>query len=332
MAAADGHRRTRRAARALLPAMLLVLILASLLVGSGEVTVRSILAGGEGLDLVLISRLPRTLAALLAGASMAVAGTILQMLARNRFVEPAMAGTAESAALGLIVATLLLPDASILAKMTASSAAALIGTAAFLWIVNRLPPTQPLLVPLVGIIFGGILMSIATFIAYETDLLQFLSVWLNGEFSGVMQGRYELLWLSGLLALAAYAIADQFTIVGLGRDASISLGLNYRQVLFAGLAIVALITAFTTTTIGMLPFVGLVVPNIVSRFLGDNVRATLPAVAFTGAGFVLACDLVGRLLRYPYEIPAGTVFGVIGTIVFLWLLFSPSPRGAGRHA
>ena len=303
------------------------LIVASLAVGSGEITVASVVAGGEGLDLLLISRVPRTLAALIAGASMAVAGTILQMLSRNRFVEPTTAGTGECAALGLVGVALLLPGAPMLTKMAASSAAALAGTALFLMIVQRLPPTQPLLVPLVGIIFSGIVMAVATFIAYETDLLQFLSVWLNGEFSGVMQGRYELLWLSALLALLAYAIADQFTIAGLGRDASVSLGLNYRQVLIAGLVIVALITAFTVTTIGMLPFVGLVVPNIVSRFLGDNVRATLPAIALTGAALVVASDLAGRLLRYPYEIPAGTMFGVLGTLVFLWLLFSRPSRG-----
>ena len=76
----------------------------------------------------------------------------------------------------------------------------------------------------------------------------------------------------------------------------------------------------------MIPFVGLVVPNVVSRVMGDNLRRTLPFVALTGAGLVLACDLIGRVVRYPYEIPVGTVFGVVGSVIFLWLLLRPVQR------
>jgi len=307
--------------------LLTVLILASLAVGAADVGLFDLFRQGAGADLFVISRLPRTLAALLAGASLAVAGVIMQMLARNRFVEPATAGTGECAALGLLAVTMLLPEASIFLKMVISSAAAFGGTAIFLALVQRLPPTQPLLVPLTGIVYGGIVAAVTTFIAYESDLLQYLGIWMNGEFSGILQGRYELLWASGLVALAAYLYADRFTIAGLGRDAATSLGLNYRQILIIGLSVVALITSFTVITVGMLPFVGLVVPNIVSRFHGDNARRTLPLVALTGGTLVLASDLLGRLLRYPYEIPASTIFGVAGTGVFLWLLFARPIHG-----
>lgn len=311
----------------LLAGLLAGLVLASLGVGAAHIGFAGLFAPSGATDYLFLSRLPRTFAAILAGASLAVAGVIMQMLARNRFVEPATAGTGECAALGLLAVTLLLPGAPILAKMALSSSAAFAGTAVFLALVHRLPPSQPLLVPLTGIVFGGIVAAVTTFIAYETDLIQYLGVWMNGEFSGVIQGRYELLWASGAVALLAYVFADRFTIAGLGRDAATGLGLNYRQVMIIGLGIVALITSFTVITVGMLPFVGLVVPNIVSRFHGDNARRTLPLVALTGGTLVLASDLAGRLLRYPYEIPASTVFGVVGTGVFLWLLFARPPRG-----
>lgn len=306
----------------LVPVVLSGLVIGSLATGAANVGFWDLLQNRENGDLLLVSRLPRTLAALLAGSSLAVAGVIMQMLVRNRFVEPATTGTGECAALGLLAMTMLAPGASVFLKMAVSSAAAFGGTMVFLMIVQRLPPTQPLLVPLTGIIYGGIIGAVTTFVAYEYDLLQYLTVWMNGEFSGVLQGRYELLWGSGLVALLAYLYADQLTVAGLGRDAATGLGLNYKKVLIGGLCVVALITSFTVITVGMLPFVGLVVPNIISRFKGDNARATLPLVALTGGVLVLASDLIGRLIRYPYEIPASTVFGVVGTVMFLWLLFA----------
>lgn len=282
-------------------------------------------SGGKG-ELLLVSRVPRTLAAILSGASLAVAGVILQTLVRNRFVEPATTGTGECAALGLLLMTLFVPGASLFVKMACASAAAFAGTAVFLAIVRKLPPTQPLLVPLTGIVYGGIIAALSTFLAYEYDLLQYLAVWMNGEFSGILQGRYELLWASGAVAAFAYLYADQFTVAGFGRETATGLGLNYRFVMTSGLLFVSLITSFTVLTVGLLPFVGLVVPNIISRFLGDNTRATLPLIALTGAVLVLASDLAGRLIRYPYEIPASTVFGIAGTGIFLWLLFARPPH------
>ncbi|SDE82185.1 iron complex transport system permease protein [Limimaricola pyoseonensis] len=281
----------------------------------------------EALRLIWISRWPRTLAVLLTGASMAVAGLILQMLARNRFVEPATAGTGQAAALGILGVTLLWPGAPLWAQMGLSSLAALVGSVVFLALIRQLPPTRPLLVPLVALIYGGILGAGVDAIGWQFDLLQYVAIWTNGEFSGVMRGRYELLWLTGALTLLAYLYADRFTIAGLGRDAATGLGLNHGRVVAAGLLIVSIATAVTVVTIGTIPFVGLVVPNIVSRMAGDNLRATLPGTAAFGAGLVLACDIAARLLRHPYETPVGTIFGVVGAALFLWLLHA-KPRHA----
>ena len=126
------------------------------------------------------------------------------------------------------------------------------------------------------------------------------------------------------MALAAYLIADRLTILGLGETVSINLGLNRKTILWAGLVIVALITSLVVVTVGGIPFIGLVVPNIVSRLVGDKLRQSLPAVALLGAVLVLACDIIGRLIRYPFEIPVATVFGVLGTVLFLVLLMKRS--------
>ncbi len=281
---------------------------------------------GDGIWLLFYSRLPRTAAALLAGAGLAVAGVIMQMLSHNKFVEPSTAGTAQAAALGLVLVTIFAPGAALWAKMGAATATALVGTAGFLALVRRLPPHDPMLVPLTGIVYGSILGAATTFLAFERDLLQYLDIWISGEFSGVMLGRYEYLWLAGALTMIAYVYADRFTLVGLGEDAAISLGLNHTQVLMIGLAVVAIISAVTTVTVGMIPFVGLVVPNLVARIFGENLRQTLPIVAASGAALVLFCDILGRVIRYPFEIPVGTILGALGAAVFLWIL-----HGRARH-
>ncbi|NDV01320.1 ABC transporter permease [Pseudoroseicyclus tamaricis] len=298
------------------------LALVSIFTGAATLDVSRLFSDPQALWLIAVSRLPRTAAALIAGASLAVAGVIMQMLARNRFVEPATAGTAQSAGLGLVLVTLLAPGAALWAKMGVATLTSLVGTGLFLALVRRLPPSQPLLVPLTGIVFGGIVGAAETFLAYESDLLQYIGVWMSGEFSGVMLGRYEYLWIAGLLAAAAYLYADRFTIAGMGEDVSRALGLNYGQAMALGLAIVSVITAVTVVTVGMIPFVGLVVPNIVARIMGENLRASLPVVAATGAGLVLACDIGGRLIIHPYEIPVGTILGILGAVIFLWLLYA----------
>lgn len=304
-------------AKVVCTAALVVLALGSVMTGvmalSGEV--------------IAISRLPRTFAAILTGGSLAVSGVIMQALVRNRFVEPMTTGTGEGAALGVLLAIVLIPGAGLLAKMSFASVTALISGLGFLALVRRLPPTQPLLVPLVGIIYGGVIGAAVTYFAFQYDLLQYLTVWLTGGFSGILQGRYELLWLAGAVASATYLIADQFAILSLGEEISTGLGLSHRRLLGLGLLSIAVVAALTVVTVGIIPFVGLVVPNLISLRYGDNLRSTLPLAALLGATAVLAADILGRLIRFPYEIPVGVVFGVFGAVIFLWLLQKPVRNG-----
>ncbi|MFA5702557.1 MAG: iron chelate uptake ABC transporter family permease subunit [Advenella sp.] len=302
-------------------ATIFFLMVASLFVGVSDVSLGSLFSDPLALNVFFTSRFPRTLALILTGASMSIAGLIMQMIMKNRFVEPSMVGTTQSATLGLIAVTLLYPGASLMLKMLVSCITALIGLYVFMLIARRLPPSAYLMLPLVGIIYGGVIGAAATFIAFEMDMMQFLAAWINGDFSSVLAGRYELLWLTGILGVTAYLFANQFTIAGLGKEMSTNLGLNYGTIVTIGLGIVAIITAIVVVTVGAIPFIGLVVPNIISRLMGDNLRVTLPWIAVMGAGLVLACDLIGRLANYPYEIPVGTIIGILGTLVFLYLLF-----------
>lgn len=313
--------------KAALLVLLCVLFVGSLFVGVSQVSLHTLWEDSAAREVFINSRLPRTLAVVLTGMSMANAGLIMQMLMRNRFVEPSMTGTTESAALGLLIVTLLFPSATIALKMLFASVVAILGLGGFLLIIRRLPPTATLLIPLTGIIYGGVISAAGLFIAYETDMIQALVAWIVGDFSSVVAGRYELLWITAFLCVIAYFYANQFTILGLGKEFSLNLGLNYQQITRIGLIIIALISAVVVVTVGGVPFIGLVVPNMVSRFLGDNVRQSLPWVMVSGAVLVLSCDLLGRLIYYPYEVPVGTIIGVIGSLVFLYLLYMRPSHG-----
>ncbi|RRY11201.1 ABC transporter permease [Brucella anthropi] len=310
-------------------AVVVVLAVISLFIGVSDVSL-STLFGTESTDraaeVMLVSRIPRTLAIILAGMSMAVSGMIMQMLTRNRFVEPSTAGTVESASLGILLVILFAPETPVIGKMLVASVTALAGTALFLRILRAIPLRSVLVVPLVGIMLGGVVSAITTFIAYRFDLLQSLNSWTIGDFSGVLRGRYELLWLAFFLTIIAYIAADRFTVAGLGEDFTTNLGLNYRRVVTLGLVIVSMVSASVVVTVGMIPFLGLIVPNVVSMFIGDNMRRAVPWVAVLGAGLVLACDIVGRVVRFPYEIPIGTMMGVVGSVIFLYLLLRRGSR------
>ncbi len=300
--------------------LLVALAFSSLFVGAGALDPGRLIADRDAMALMLASRLPRTLAVVLAGSGLAIAGLVMQTMARNRFVEPSTAGTMQGAALGILLVTIFAPDASVLVKAAIATLTALATTSVFLALAQRLPPAQPFLMPLFGLVYGGVIGAGVTYVAWQADLLQLIEIWLNGEFSGVLRGRYEVLWLTAACVALSWYVADRLTIMSLGREASVGLGVDYARMLQISLVIVSGVAALTVVVVGAIPFVGLVVPAVVSRLAGDNLRSTIPLVGTAGAVLVLACDIAGRLLRHPYEIPVGTVLGVVGALAFLAIL------------
>lgn len=272
--------------------------------------------------ILFASRIPRTIALVLAGSALAVTGLIMQLLTRNRFVEPGTTGATDAAALALLAVLLTVPGLPLWAKALIASVGSLVGVYGFLVLARRIPSRSSVLVPIVGILYGGIIGAVTTFIAYRLDVLQELLSWSVGDFSGILRGRYEVLYLVAAAAFLAWIAADRFTVAGLGDDTARGLGLNVRGVLALGVAIIALVTGSMMVVVGALPFLGLIVPNIVSRLIGDNMRRAVPLVALLGAALVLLCDIIGRVVRFPFEIPLSIVMGVIGGGIFLWLLLT----------
>ncbi|WP_200286820.1 ABC transporter permease [Pantoea ananatis] len=300
--------------------LLSALVMLSLVTGVSRVSLIDLWHDTEMREILFVSRFPRTVALVLAGSAMSVAGQIMQMLTQNRFVEPSVVGTTQSASLGLLLVMVWYPAAPVIVKMCIASLFALAGTVLFMLLIQRIRQKSAFIVPLAGIMLGAVFSSVTTFLGMQFDILQSLGSWESGDFSSVMQGRYELIWIVGLITLLAALIADRFTVAGLGQDFSVNVGLNYRQIQLTGMAMIAIASGVAIVVVGVLPFLGLVVPNIVSMIFGDNLRRTVPWVAMTGAILVLSCDILGRLIIYPFEVPVSALLGVLGAAVFLVLI------------
>lgn len=301
--------------------ILIILSAISVFLGVHNIKIVDILTlNEEQLNILLISRLPRLISILVAGIGMSICGLIMQQISRNKFVSPTTGATIDSAQLGLIFAMLIIPNATMGSKMITSFIFALGGTFIFMKILKSLKFKNAVFVPLVGIMFGNIIGSMTTFIAYKYDLMQDITSWMQGNFSMILKGNYEILYITIPMIILAYIYANKFTIAGMGEDFATNLGLNYNKVVNLGLIIVAIVTVCVVITVGSIPFIGLIVPNIVSIYKGDNVKDSIWHTGLFGAIFVLTCDIFSRIVIYPYEIPIGLTVGVIGSIVFLYMI------------
>ncbi|HJB17109.1 MAG TPA: iron chelate uptake ABC transporter family permease subunit [Candidatus Blautia excrementipullorum] len=304
-----------------LAVILIVLSFVSLFVGVIDIQIPSLFQGDiKQWNVFLISRLPRLLAILCTGVGMSIAGLIMQQLCMNKFVSPTTGATISSAQFGILLALLFMPRSTIWGRAVFAFLTAILGTWIFVWFIQRIQFKDVVMVPLVGIMFGNVIGGITNYLAYKYEMTQALSSWLVGHFSLVVRGRYEIVYLVVPLVVLAFIFANHFNIVGMGKDFSRNLGIHYNFVLFLGLTIAAMITASVVVVVGSISYIGLIVPNVVAMFKGDKIRGTIADTALFGAVFVLACDMIGRAVIAPYELPIELVVGIVGSMIFIVLL------------
>ncbi|WP_218243505.1 ABC transporter permease [Comamonas fluminis] len=297
------------------------LCLASLLIGARQISWTQLFDLSADLWLTLTaSRLPRLVALVLTGAGLAVCGVILQHIVRNKFVEPGTSGGLDAAKLGILVALGWPPAASTASRMLFAMVFCLAASLLYVAIIRRIQFRNTVMVPVVGLMYGSVLAAVAEFYAYQHNILQSMQGWLLGDFSRVVQGHYEILYLILPVVVLAYAYAHRFTVLGMGEDMASSLGLSYAATAAIGLVLVSVTVSATVIAVGAIPFVGLVVPQWVALRRGDNLKNTLPLVALGGASLLLVCDIAGRLLIYPFEVPIGLTAGAVGGVLFLLLI------------
>ncbi|EAI7113161.1 ABC transporter permease [Campylobacter coli] len=272
------------------------------------------------LEIILLTRIPRLIAILLTGMSLSICGLIMQQLTQNKFVSPTTAGTMDCAKFGILISLIFFTGASFFTQALIASIFALLGSFIFIQILRKIKLKDVIFVPLIGLMFGGIINAITTFFAYALNYIQNIQGWLQGSMANVMQGNYELLYISLPLFILAYFLAHKITIAGIGEDLALNLGVSYNTILFLGLIIVSIITSVVIVSIGVIPFLGLIIPNLIAIYRGDNLKKNLIYIALCGALFLLICDIISRLVIFPFEMPLSITTGVLGSLIFIFLL------------
>lgn len=310
--------------------LFVILTIASLRVGVlEEGSFKSLFAGDElSWTIMLHSRVPRTMAIILAAASLSVAGLIMQAISRNKFMSPSTSGTTDAAALGILIAYVSLGTQPSLVQALFAFLFALVSTLLFTSVIGRLKIRDVVYVPLIGMMYGGLISGVTTSIAYRFNVLQMLTSLNLGSFARL--GNFALVYIVIIPLVFSVIYSSRFSIVGMGEDFSKNLGLNYNRIIFLGLVIIALISASTYVAVGPMPFIGLIIPNMTTSFYGDNIKRSIIDIMFFGADFVLLCDILSRLVIFPFEMSVSITISIIGGIVFMVYLVRGMRNGKTR--
>ncbi|MFH1715298.1 MAG: iron ABC transporter permease [Elusimicrobiota bacterium] len=317
--------------------LLFCAVLLSIFVGGSNIPIREVIKAlfnnSENTSIASIIwqvRIPRSILAILVGASLAVCGCVMQGMLRNPLAEPYTLGISGGAALGVMIVSFF----SI--GFAARSGAAFIGAVLAGALVFMTAQRRSLTV--LNLVLAGIMVTILTssIILFLTALsnsgnLHMTMLWLMGDIS---ISNYKnllalsILMISGVLFLIYFG--RDVDILSLGEDKAKQLGVSSSRIikiLFLGITI---LTAFSVAFAGVISFVGIVVPHVMRKIVGPKHRALITAAAFAGAIYVLTADVFARLVLYPVQLPLGVVTGIIGSIFFLVIITKKGIRSYGR--
>jgi len=323
--------RMRPYLRLIMVMLFATLTMLSLFIGALDgVTLRALLEGDEIARLVFIhSRVPRTMAIILSAAGLSVAGLIMQAISRNKFMSPTTAGTTDAAALGLLLSFIFLSEQSGITQTIFSFVFALISTMLFTFIIGRLKIREVVYIPLLGMMYGGMISALTTAIAFRFEAMQVLNMFNMGSFARL--GDFRMIYIVIFPLILSMVFATKFSIIGLGEDFSKNLGVNYNRVVMSGLIAVALISAATFVAVGPLPFIGLIIPNMTTSLYGDNLKKSIFDLMLFGAVFVLICDIISRLVIFPFEMNVSLTISIIGGAIFMIYLIRGLSDGRERR-
>ncbi|HHU71165.1 MAG TPA: iron chelate uptake ABC transporter family permease subunit [Clostridiales bacterium] len=303
--------------KSFITAIVIVFILGIISLFTG---VYDILGQEDGMRMLFITRIPRTVSLMLTGAAMSMSGLVMQLITQNRLVESTTTGTIEWAGLGLVFVYLLIPAPTLVQRMTGAIVFSFVGTMIFFLFLRRIKLRSSLIVPIIGMMLGAVISAISTFIGLVFQMTQNIETWFVGSFASVQIGRYEYLWLIVVVTIIIFIFADRLTLAGLGEDIATSLGVNYNRIVLLGTGLISFAVGIVAAVIGNLPFLGLIVPNIVSMYRGDDLRSNLPWVCVLGMGTITLCDIISRTIIKPFEVPVSLILGTVGAVVFITIL------------
>lgn len=312
-----------------LTVLLLFTILLSLRCGSQQYSLVQLLSAEPDSApgrILRYSRIPRTLAALLAGSALALAGALIQAVLNNAMASPNVIGVNAGAGFAAMLLAALFPGAAGIFPMASFLGA--FSTALFIYLLALRAGLSRTTLILAGIAVSSILTAgINTITLLFPNTVAGASGFLLGGFSGVtlssvrQAGGYLLIG-----AVLAALLASDLNVLQLGEESAAGLGLSVGRVRFLSILAAALLAGAAVSFSGLLGFVGLLVPHMARRLTGGDNRWLLPVSALLGGSFVLLCDTLARVLFAPFEFPVGILMSLLGGPFFLHLLMRRKRR------
>ncbi len=265
-------------------------------------------------------RLPRVLLGGLVGAALAISGAILQGVMRNPLAAPGIIGVSAGGGLAGILILLVLPQFSALLIPAAFCGA--LATAVCVYLLAWKRGVNPVRLILSGVAVASMLGAVSsTVLILNAEKVAGILDFTVGSLSARSWEQLHLVkWYLFGGAAAAMALSRKLNILTLGDEIAAGLGIHVERVRFLLLAVSALLAAAAVSVVGMLGFVGLIAPHMVRLILGSDYRLLIPGCALFGAGMVMACDTVGRMVMEPMELPVGVIMALLGPPFFLYLL------------
>lgn len=288
--------------------------------------------GGVDDQIVWNLRAPRVLLAAAVGAGLALVGTVLQATVRNPLADPYVLGV--SAGAGLMASITIAFGASALAGLSTSMAAfigATMATLAVLWLGQRGGRYTPSRLVLAGVTLSYLFTGLTSFVIFRSadpDKTRSVMFWLLGSLG---QAKWDNIAIPTAVVLlgSVYLLiqARALNAMVLGDDAALSLGFPVHRLRWIFLISTSLVTGVLVALVGGIGFVGLVIPHLVRLIVGPDHRRVLPISVLVGAIYLIAVDLLCRIVISPEELPIGIVTSILGAPLFLWLLRRQGAQG-----
>lgn len=265
-------------------------------------------------------RLPRTITASLVGTCLALSGCILQGVMRNPLASPNIIGVSSGAGLMTLIVLIIFPDYYYLAPMGAFSGALL--ATLFIYFLAWKEGAATTRLILAGVAVSSLLgAGNNAIMTFYPDKVSGVIGFMVGGLSSTNWKHVDMIFpyaIAGVILLLF--IANKLNILMLGDEVATGLGLNVEVTRFFFIIISSLLAGAAVSVVGLLGFVGLIVPHITRLFIGSDYRYLLPASIFTGSAVVVICDTLARVMFAPIEIPVGIIMSALGAPFFLYLL------------
>jgi len=277
-------------------------------------------------DILVRVRLPRVILAALVGAALAASGVVLQAILRNPLAEPYILGISSGAGLGMLTAVLCGASWTLWAGSPIAGMAFLfaLGTVCLVWFAGNMAGGARITsLLLAGVVVNAFFSAVIMLLTSLVDNQQLRSVifWLMGN---ITEKDFSTLRLSAIFIVAGilglFTLCHKLNVLTFGQQEAQSLGVNPRTVILLSFVLASFITAVAVSLSGLVGFVGLIIPHSVRLVFGPDHRQLLPASAFIGAAFVVACDTIARTIIAPAQLPVGVITAIVGGPVFLLLL------------